>query len=604
MTYPIPKESFDDRLAIVGTAGAGKTYAILGATARLMKRGRAVLVDPLGVMWGLRAKTDGVTPSEFKPVIFGGPHGDLPLSVGAAALIGETCATMAESCILDLSELGTKAQERRFMLGFLTALYRHANKEPVHLVIDEADMFAPQKLDDKEGEAAKLLGMMETVVRRGRVKGFIPWLITQRPAVLNKNVLSQADGIVAMKLTASQDRDAVGSWIEGQADRAHGKEILALLPTMNIGEGVVWLPGRGILKTAQFPANATFDSSRTPKRGEAVHKVDLKAIDLGKLKDRLAKVEEEAKANDPATLKARVAQLIAEAAKASKAREGNQADVTEGQFKAALDRARHGGALAGHAVGFDTGWDLGHRHGFDQGLHVFKEALASVGHLVAPYAAPLRPKPPKLVLPDGADKPSLIGLTPDQARKDAGLPTSNSLAFPTSRPMTGMDGPHGKLGSGLKPALQKVLDAVAWWRVIGKDPVSRNQAAVVAGLSPKASTFSVYAAELIKLGLLEASPGMVSLTSDGIKAANTPNLATSEDIRITARNLLGPQEQRVFDFIYDAHGLPVQRAAIAEALNLSPNASTCSVYISAVARYGIIETAGPGQVKAASWLFV
>jgi hypothetical protein len=53
---------------------------------------------------------------------------------------------MAESCILDLSELGTKAAERRFMLAFLTALYKHgATGEPLHVVFDEADMWAPQR---------------------------------------------------------------------------------------------------------------------------------------------------------------------------------------------------------------------------------------------------------------------------------------------------------------------------------------------------------------------------------------------------------------------------------------------------------------------------
>jgi len=34
------------------------------------------------------------------------------------------------------------------------------------------------------------------VVRRGRVRGFIPWLITQRPAVVHKDVLSQADILI------------------------------------------------------------------------------------------------------------------------------------------------------------------------------------------------------------------------------------------------------------------------------------------------------------------------------------------------------------------------------------------------------------------------
>ena len=49
------------------------------------------------------------------------------------------------------------------------------------------------------GEQIAGLGA-EEIVRRGRVKGFIPWLITQRPAVLNKNVLSMVDGLVLLKL--------------------------------------------------------------------------------------------------------------------------------------------------------------------------------------------------------------------------------------------------------------------------------------------------------------------------------------------------------------------------------------------------------------------
>lgn len=319
MTYPIPVEAFDDRLATFGTAGAGKTYMTIGAMARLLKRSsRLIGVDPLGVMWGLRLMPDGVTPSPFKVVIFGGPHGDLPLNEHAGALIGETAATMAESCILDLSELGTKASERRFMLAFLTALYRHANKEPVHLIFDEADMWAPQKLLDKDGDAAKLLGMMETVVRRGRVRGFVPWLITQRPAVLSKDVSSLADGVVAMKLTSKQDRDAFEGWIEGQADRAAGKDILSALPTLQRGTGYVWLPARGILKMATFPENQTFDSSRTPKRGEKVSKVALKPLDLQKLQGRLAAVVEEQKANDPKALRAEIARLKVEISKTPK----------------------------------------------------------------------------------------------------------------------------------------------------------------------------------------------------------------------------------------------------------------------------------------------
>jgi hypothetical protein len=314
MKQPLPDEALDDRLFFGGTAGSGKTYNAMGRVERLLDRkARAVIPDPLGVWWGLRQMASG--QPGYDVVIFGGPHGDLPLNEFAGALIGETVAGMKESCILDLSELGTKAAERRFMLAFLTALYRGTAGEPLHVVFDEADMWAPERLLDKEGEAAKLLGMMETLVRRGRVKGFIPWLISQRPAVVSKNVLSQVDGMVIFKLTSSQDRDAIGNWVEGQADKATWRQMYGDLATMERGHGVVWLPARGILETVRFPPKHTLDSSRTPKRGEKVIRTELKAIDLGALKERLGKVEAEVKANDPKALKARIRELEAEVAR-------------------------------------------------------------------------------------------------------------------------------------------------------------------------------------------------------------------------------------------------------------------------------------------------
>lgn len=310
MTLPIPDVALDDRLGFVGTAGSGKSYTAMGRVERLLaKRARVCCIDPLGVFWGLRLKPDGKTASGFDIPIFGGPHGDLPLTEHSGALIGETVAGMAESCIIDLSEIGTKAGERRFMLHFLTALYRKSKDEPLHLVIDEADMFAPQKLTDKEGEAAKLLGMMETVIRRGRIKGFIPWLITQRPAVIAKDVLSQVDGLVAFKLTSSQDRDALSAWVEGSADKEDWKITRAALPAMERGQGLVWIPGRGIMETVRFPEKHTFDSSRTPKRGEKKSTAALKPLDLGSLKERLAKVDAETKANDPRALRAEIVRL-------------------------------------------------------------------------------------------------------------------------------------------------------------------------------------------------------------------------------------------------------------------------------------------------------
>jgi uncharacterized protein len=276
----LPAEALDDRIAIVGTAGSGKTYAAKGFVERLLDSGAHVtIVDPLGVWWGLRASADGAAPG-YPIVVFGGRHADVPIAAETGAALGRMIAREALVPIADLSELGSNAARRRFMAAFSEALYE-ANEEPLHLILDEADLWAPQRpLPDQTG----LLGHIEEIVRRGRVRGFIPWLITQRPAVVHKDVLSQADILIAMKLTASQDRDAVGAWIEGQANRQEGKRILGDLPRLQRGEGYLWAPGRSILDRVAFPPIRTFDSSRTPKRGErlaaprTLAEVDLSAI--------------------------------------------------------------------------------------------------------------------------------------------------------------------------------------------------------------------------------------------------------------------------------------------------------------------------------------
>ena len=285
----LPVDALDDRIAIVGTAGSGKTYAAKGFVERLLETGaRIAIVDPLGVWWGLRVSADGSAPG-YPVIVFGGRHADVPITAESGAALGRLIAAEALVCVVDLSELGSNAARRRFMAAFAEALYE-ANKEPLHLVLDEADLWAPQRpLPDQTG----LLGHIEEIVRRGRVRGFIPWLITQRPAVVHKDVLSQADILIAMKLTASQDRDAIGGWIEGQADRQEGKRILGDLPRLQQGEGYLWAPGRGILERAAFPTIRTFDSSRTPKRGERLAAPGtLAAVDLTAILAALSAAED------------------------------------------------------------------------------------------------------------------------------------------------------------------------------------------------------------------------------------------------------------------------------------------------------------------------
>ena len=138
----LSSDALDERIAIVGTAGSGKTYAAKGFVERRLAAGaRVAVVDPLGVWWGLRAGADGAAPS-YPVVVFGGRHADVPLSAEMGAALGRLIARQAIASIVDLSELGSSAARRRFMAAFAEALYEE-NAERLHLVLDEADLWAP-----------------------------------------------------------------------------------------------------------------------------------------------------------------------------------------------------------------------------------------------------------------------------------------------------------------------------------------------------------------------------------------------------------------------------------------------------------------------------
>jgi hypothetical protein len=554
----------DDRLAFVGNTGSGKTYSSGTAIERLLANSaRVVIPDPLGVWWGLALDGNGKAPSRFRKserlVIFGGESGDLPLTEHAGALIGETVAGMTQSCILDMSGLGTKAAERRFMLAFLTALYKHKTPDPLHVVFDEADMWAPQRVLDKEGEAMKLLGMMETICRRGRVKGFIPWLITQRPAVLSKNVLSQVDGLVAFKLTSVHDRDAIGDWVEGQADTAQWKGMWADMARLDRGQGLVWLPARGILKTEQFPRKVTFDSSRTPGRGERpISAAALQPVNIDKLKERLAKVEQESKASDPKALRAEIARL--------------QRELTSKSTQAASPGALQAADKAGFDRGYLEGIAAGRQHivGVVEDIRKDVERHRAEARRLADKAWDER-VPPRAA-------PTVVPQTPPRAK--AATPSGNGT---------------------LDRSLQKIVDAIRWWNVLGVSAPSHPQVAFVASYSHKSGTWATYLSRLRSSGLIEGRGDLV-LTSAGSAVANEPGTPpTGEHLRVTVLEKLDVPLVKILGPIINAYPGALSHQEAADAAGYSHTSGTWATYLSRLRSLDLIE--GRGELKAQPWLF-
>lgn len=275
--------------AIVGTTGAGKTYAAKGAVEELLALGRRIVIlDPTGAWWGLRSGADGDPRHGFAVTIFGGDHADIEVAPEHGAMVAEAIAGREVQAILDTSEM-TGGEKTRFLTEFLQTLYAK-NRAAMHLVVDEADEVCPQ---NPMPEERRLSGAFDKIVRRGRIKGFRPLMITQRPAVLHKNVLSQVGTLIALKLTSPQDRKAIEDWVKGNADTGEAKTVMSSLPTLARGEGWVWSPAAGILERRAFPAIRTFDSSRTPGADEAVVEPALSPVDVDALREAMRQSEPE-----------------------------------------------------------------------------------------------------------------------------------------------------------------------------------------------------------------------------------------------------------------------------------------------------------------------
>ncbi len=550
----IPIEALANHLAFLGKTGSGKSNAAKVVVEGLLDRGeRVCIVDPTGAWYGLRLDAKG-KPSPYPVVIFGGLHADVPITGAHGALIGDIIATSSTPAVVDTRSM-TVGDRTRFFTDFAETLLRK-NRGPLNLVIDEAHIFAPQRGGARDPNSGKMLHAANNLVSLGRSIGLRIILISQRPAKLHKDSLTQVETLVALRLIHPLDRKAVDDWIGECTDPAQSKEILASLPSLPVGDAWIWSPALGLLERKHFPLAGTYDSGKAPTSLEAGPV--LKMLDLAGIKDRLASIEEEAKASDPKVLKAEVARLTRELAKAQKDISAPHPAESVVARKQEIDAAR----------------DEGQRVGIALGITRAQQALAGLRVDNIQFAPP-------------------SGETIRSAKDGARGAVSR-------KPPTFDAAPHQ---NGIPASQQRVLDAIAWWSAVGIEPVERNRAAVIAGLSPKASTFGVYVSKLAAAGLVDpAVPAKVSLTEAGRDVAYVHSDLSKGKVVAEARLMLGPAAAGVFDLVVAAYPEWLGRGELADQAGLSRTASTLGVYISKSSTLGFIETQR-GQVRAADWLF-
>lgn len=287
--FILPLDSATATFGVLGKKGRGKTHTAAVLTEGLIRAGvPTTVLDPTGAWYGLRSSADGDAPG-LPVVIFGGEHGDVPLTATMGARIAEVLVERRFPAVLDLSVL-RKNERRHFAAEFLETLYQR-NRMAHHVVIDESDEFAPQRA---YAGVERLLGAAEDIVRRGRIRGLGVTMISQRPAALSKSVLSQVDALIVLGLTAPQDVSAVDDWVRSHSDPKDAQLLKASLPSLPVGEAWVWSPEwLGVTQRIQVHRRSTFDSSATPKAGaRRVVPTEWADVNVDEINDTLTETED------------------------------------------------------------------------------------------------------------------------------------------------------------------------------------------------------------------------------------------------------------------------------------------------------------------------
>lgn len=547
----------------------------------LKEKLQIVIADPVGVCWGLRSSADGKGPG-LPIVIFGGDHADVPLEKEGGAVIADIAIEDRISMVLDLSHF-RKGEQVSFMAAFAERLY-HKNRNPLHLLLDEADMFAPQR--PMPGEQ-RMLGAIEDLVRRGRARGIGVTLVTQRAAVLNKNVLTQLEVLVTMRTISPQDQDAIEAWVKAHGTDEQRKEMMGSLASLPIGTAWFWSPGwLDIFKKVKVSRRITFDSSSTPKiGGKIVAPKTMAEVDLEELRKRMAATIERAKSEDPRELKKKIGDLQRQLTMVGKGKQpaAIQTPCNHAQEIAALKRQ-------------------------NSEINIEYQSLLKVIELLPDVSMKALGKAHETIVSLAGNvkekKFEAITISPSPGVRDTKRERPASLA----PALISKAAPEDNIESSDRPITklrQRILDALIALEKMGLIEAARPAVASVVGLAHDGGYFRDNVSALRVMGLLDyADNGNICLTEAGRLSSNsTVNISSIGDLHKLMFSILTNLQRKILEIIIDKYPNEISRSSVSSVIGLTSDAGYFRDNISRLHTLKFVEYLPGGQLKASDLLF-
>ncbi|EMA21640.1 MULTISPECIES: helicase HerA domain-containing protein [Haloarcula] len=232
---------------ITGKSGSGKSNTASVIAEKLLDNGFGLLiVDIDGEYYGLK--------EEYEILHVGGDEEcDIQVTEDHAGKIASLALEQNVPIILDISSFLDEEEAETLLTEVAKQLFAKAKKQkqPFLMLVEECHEWMPEK--GSMGEVGK---MLIKIGKRGRKHGLGIVGISQRPADVKKDYITQCDWLVWHRLTWNNDTKVVGRILDNQYADA--------VEDLDDGEAFMMNDWAEQVSRVQFHRKQTFDAGATP----------------------------------------------------------------------------------------------------------------------------------------------------------------------------------------------------------------------------------------------------------------------------------------------------------------------------------------------------
>jgi len=232
---------------ITGKSGSGKSNTASVVAEKLLDNGFGLLiVDIDGEYYGLK--------EEYEILHVGGDEEcDIQVTEDHAGKIASLALEQNVPIILDISSFLDEEEAETLLTEVAKQLFAKAKKQkqPFLMLVEECHEWMPEK--GSMGEVGK---MLIKIGKRGRKHGLGIVGISQRPADVKKDYITQCDWLVWHRLTWNNDTKVVGRILDSKYADA--------VEDLDDGEAFMMNDWAEQVRRVQFHRKQTFDAGATP----------------------------------------------------------------------------------------------------------------------------------------------------------------------------------------------------------------------------------------------------------------------------------------------------------------------------------------------------